>query len=242
MRPSHRVPESPVELRFSAGSRVFLAADIQFGNYPLLYLATSAFYAKKSGENMQKDGSSDDKFSVNLRYLFWRSGKGRDEWVREVVAWLGCSSVRARDLLTNSIPSQREVDVLSEKLGATSEELRFTGLVEELGDDLFLHNLQYLVDGVEHGEKNKVARAVGVHATSLSRWIAGTHHPEKRYRASLARYFGLSSETELVSEPIFLSLLPVSESDRKRWLRSAIDDLDHRSLNDLFPALFKLLS
>ena len=191
---------------------------------------------------MQKDRSVADKFSVNLRYLLWRSGSGRDYWISEVVGWLGCPSARARSLLTNVIPSQREVDILSDRLGVTSEELRFTGLVDDLGDDLFLENLRHLVDGVEHGEKSMIAKELGIHATSLSRWLGGTHHPDKRYRTLLASYFGLSSESELANTPLFLSLLPVSESDRKRWLRSAIDDLDHRDLNDLFPALFKLLS
>jgi len=190
---------------------------------------------------MQKRPDSGDQFSVNLRYLLWRSESVRDDWVSNVVDWLDCPALRVRNLLTGVIPNQREVDILSERLGVTPEELRFTNLVDELGDNLFLENFRYLVDGVEHGEKNNIAKIVGVHPTSLSRWLSGTHHPDKRFRALLAIYFGLSSETELTSEPLFLSLLPVSENDKKRWLRSAIDDLNLRDLNNLFPALFKLL-
>ena len=191
---------------------------------------------------MQKRTDSGDKFSANLRYLLWRCRTDREQWVSEIVGWLDISPARATGLLTGAIPSQREVDNLSESLGVTSEELRFTSFVDELGNDLFIENLRYLADGVEHGEKREIAKELGVHATSLSRWLAGTHRPDKRYRAMLANYFGLQSETELTNTPLFLSLLPVSEHDKKVWLRTKINDLDQRNLNNLFPALFKLLS
>ena len=191
---------------------------------------------------MQKGKSLLDEFSVNLRYLLWRRGIGREQWAAAIVKWLDCSPARATGLLTGAIPSQGDIDILSEMIGVTSEELRFTKFLEELGNDLLTENLKYLADGVEHGEKKEIAEELGVHATSLSRWIAGTHRPDKRHRAMLANYFGLQSETVLAHTPLFLSLLPVSGNDRKRWLWTAIDDLGHRELNDLFPALYKLLS
>jgi transcriptional regulator with XRE-family HTH domain len=191
---------------------------------------------------MHKRRSSEDKFSDNLRYLLWRRGIDRERWALEVVSWLDCSPARAADLLTGATPSQRDVDELSRRLGVTPEELRFTTYLDDLGGDLLIENLRYLADGIEHGVKKKIAEELGVHATSLSRWLAGTHRPDKRYRSMLASHFGLQSELELTNAPLFLSLLPVSENDRKRWLRSAVDELDHRRLNELFPALHRLLS
>ena len=190
---------------------------------------------------MQKQRSTAAKFSVNLRYLLWRQGAARADWSQQIAGWLACSQTRARSLLANATPDQREVDSLAEKLGVTSEELSFTHLIDELAEDLFLENLRFLVGSVEHGEKSKIASELGVHPTSLSRWIAGTHHPDKRYRTLLAQYFGLSS-TDLASTPLFLSPIPVGDGDRRRWLNEAIENIDQRELNDIFPALFKLMT
>jgi transcriptional regulator with XRE-family HTH domain len=183
-----------------------------------------------------------DKFSVNLRYLLWQSGRPHDKWVSTIVQWLGCPAARAFGLLTSDRPTQTEADELAERLGVTSEDLRFNDLLSALGDDLFFENLRYLVNGVEHGDKQEIARRVGVHNTSLSRWISGSHRPDMRSRQLLAEYFGLTSEIELTDKPLFLSLIPISEGHRKKWLAGAIDAMDQRELNELFPALYKLLS
>jgi hypothetical protein len=52
----------------------------------------------------------------------------------------------------------------------------------------------------------------------------------------------LSAGTDLEKEPLFLSPLPVSLRERKRWLHEQIDRIDTETLNDLFPALKRLLS
>lgn len=191
---------------------------------------------------MQKLLIQEDVFSVNLRYLLWRGGYSHDKWVSTVAEWLVCPPARAFGLLKNSQPDQTEADELADRLGVTSEDLRFNKLVNELGDDLIQENLQYLVSGVEHGDKKQIARQVGAHATSLSRWLSGTHRPDKRSRAMLAQYFGLTSEVELSQDPLFLSLVPISEGHRKKWLVAALDALDQKTLNELFPAFYKLLS
>lgn len=191
---------------------------------------------------MQKwlDGESD--FSVNLRFLLWRAGIDNEAWVATVSTWLGCARSRALGLMTNERPTQAEVDELARRLGATSEELRFTNLVRDLGDDLFFENLRYLVSGVEHGDKKQIAQSVGVHATSLSRWISGLHKPDARSTRLLAKYFGLKSASDITQVPLFLSLRPVGTGQQRHWLVAAIDALDQREINELFPALYKLLS
>jgi transcriptional regulator with XRE-family HTH domain len=207
-----------------------------------MILALKNYDANKKADNMQKWLSAESEFSVNLRFLLWRSGIDNNSWVQTIAAWLRCPRSRALRLMTNEQPTQAEVDELAGRLGSTSEELRFTNLVGDLGDDLFFENLRYLVAGVEHGDKKQLAQSVGVHATSLSRWIGGLHKPDARNIALLAKYFGLRSSTELTQAPLFLSLRPVGAGQQRQWLVSAIETLDQREIGELFPALYKLLT
>ena len=78
-----------------------------------------------------------DKFGINVRYLLWRSGYPNDKWVLSVAGWLGCPAARAFGLLTSDRPTPAEADELADRLGVTSEDIRFNDLIGELGDDLF---------------------------------------------------------------------------------------------------------
>jgi hypothetical protein len=57
----------------------------------------------------------------------------------------------------------------------------------------------------------------------------------------LAQFCGLAPGVKLEEEPLFLSLEPTSDAERRAWLRMRIDRLDAATLALLFPALERLL-
>ena len=46
---------------------------------------------------------------------------------------------------------------------------------------------------------------------------------------------------DLENEPIFLSTMPIGETETKEWLKERIDALDNEKLRELSPTLIMLL-
>lgn|SRR5262249_52726099 len=182
-----------------------------------------------------------DYVSENLRYLLWRRGVDRKRWVEHLAHWVHCDLHRAGELLRKGNLQPSEAGTLSRATGYSEEDVRFARLVEEARAKILVENLRYLVRSLERGQKKALASHLRVHATTISRWCSGTQRPERPSLNGLLRYFGLPSGTDLTSQPVFLSLSPISVTARKEWLRAQVDRLDAETLSELFPALERLL-
>jgi transcriptional regulator with XRE-family HTH domain len=135
------------------------------------------------------------------------------------------------------------LEILAEAVGFTDdpELLRHEGYV--LGDyDILRENLRYLAGSLGHGGKKGLAAGLAVDPTTISRWLSGSFDPQNSTLRQLVSYFGLPLETDLRTDPLFLSAQPVSIIDRKIWLHAKIDNLGPKELTDLYPALRKLLA
>lgn len=175
----------------------------------------------------------------NLRFLLWRHGVPRNRWVEQTRSWAGCDLRRAATLLGKGDLHEAEAKAIADATHVSAEEIRFARLVADGGTDILRENLRYLVRNLERGRKKALASELGVHATTISRWCSGKQHPEKATLLALSRHFGLRSDLE--TDPVFLSLSPVSIAARKTWLHDRIDGLDAETLAALFPALERLL-
>ena len=177
----------------------------------------------------------------NLRYLLWRRGVDRQRWVEHLAHWVRCDPHRAAELLRKGDLEPPEAEALSRATGHSEEDVRFARLAEEARTKILLENLRYLVRSLERGQKKTLAAHLRVHATTISRWCSGTQRPERPSLVALLRYFGLPPGTDLATEPLFLSLSPISVTARKEWLRFHFDRLDAETLSALFPALERML-
>lgn len=182
--------------------------------------------------------SQADGFSRNVRYLLWQEGSQRDRWPDRVAEWAGCSSRRALLLLGGSPPTATELETIARGAGLSEEELRYQDLVA--GIDVLRENTRFLLAGLPHGDKGKLAAYVGVRAGTLSGWLGGKP-PRSENLKKLGAYFGLRPDTDLAREALFLSLHPVTEMEQKTWLHRQVDALTGDELRALFPALCKLL-
>lgn len=176
----------------------------------------------------------------NLRYLLWREKIDRSRWAEHVAGVVDCDAGHAEALLDYGALTPHEGERVAEHFCVAEEELRFGQFAREQ-IDVLQENIRYLVGTLDHGEKKHLAEAVNVHPVTVSRWLSGAQGPESAKLAALCRYFGLPDDTDLRSEPIFLSRLPASDRERREWLRERVDALSPRSLRELFPALQRLL-
>lgn len=180
--------------------------------------------------------------SRNLRFLLWERNPDRRVWPAQLAAWVDCDLRRAEELLRGDAPRREEIARLAKGVGVSHPDLTGKDLLARKKDvDVLRENLRTLIHGLRRGEKGAFAAAVGVHPTTVSAWLSGKQRPERTNIAAVARYFRLPSGTDLEKEALFLSPAPVSAAQRKRWLKEQIDSLDTAALQEIFPALTKLL-
>ncbi len=89
---------------------------------------------------------------------------------------------------------------------------------------------------------NARKRVIFQSRSTVSGWLSGKARPETKNLTALCRYFGLPAGTDLEAEPLFLSPLPLGESQRKRWLHERIDQMDAAALQDIFSLLASMLA
>jgi transcriptional regulator with XRE-family HTH domain len=179
--------------------------------------------------------------SDNLRYLLWKSGTKREDWVSQLANWAKCSKSRAEELLNGAVLEKKEQEQIAKITNVSEEAIqteRFVG--EEV--NILMENIKFLTSKAVTGEKQvDIARNIGVREVTMSRWVKGKQEPEESKLARLVAYLKLPPGTNLKNDPIFLSPAPVGDLSRRHWLKKQIDQLDSETLNEIFPALQRLL-
>jgi transcriptional regulator with XRE-family HTH domain len=183
-----------------------------------------------------------DMLARNIRYLLWKEGTDRKDWPSKLAKWLGCPLQRAEDLLEGEGKdlTSKEKKALEKATGLVPEGLS-GDLLEKHDGDIIVENIRQLIDGLPHGQKKEFAASLGVDVTTVSRWIGGAQRPTKKKLEEISRYFGLPPGTGLHSEAIFLWTDPVSETQMKSWLMEQIQQIDGKTLREVFPVLKRLL-
>ncbi len=180
----------------------------------------------------------------NVRFLLWREGVAREKWWSKLAEWLGCPETRAAEILEGYVgPStltSKEKKSLAAATGMQSDELS-ADLVRKNAVNVFAENVRFLIGTLPHGAKKEFAAKVGVDATTVSRWIGSAQRPGKKKINELCRFFGLPAGTNLDTEPIFLGLDPVSESQIRNWVSDKVKQMDGKMLREIYPALKRLL-
>jgi len=183
-----------------------------------------------------------DRLKRNIRYLLWKEGTEGKDWRSKLAEWLGCPLQRAEDLLEGEGEdlTSKEKKALEKATRLTPEDLS-GDLLEKHDGDILVENIRHLIDGLPHGQKKEFAAKLGVDVTTVSRWIGGAQRPTRKKLEAIARYFGLPPGTDLDSDPIFLWTDPISESQIKSWITEKIQQMEGKTLREIFPVLRRLL-
>jgi transcriptional regulator with XRE-family HTH domain len=184
--------------------------------------------------------------SLNVRFRLQQKQIPRDKWgdwlskrLPDDANWL---AKFVRGEIQDRHIGQEQLGRLSVLfgLGEDGEELRFQDF---LPDDcnVLLENINYLVDGLEHGGKRTLASELGVDPTTVSRWLSGKIEPSGTTRSALASYFNLPPNTDLRTDPVFLSVEPISIYDQRQWVKQRLDSMCREEFAPLYPALRRML-
>jgi len=185
----------------------------------------------------------------NIRYLLWSSrSDNRAAWVQQLAAWLGEKDLEhVTDLLggmeLSTESEQRKILTLFED-HYTEQQFQFERLVklEKTEDDAILQeNTRFLIDMLGEVKQKEFAARIGVGQVTVSRWRSGEQQPHKSNQSALISYFGLPNEIDLELDALFLYPGPISDVQRRTWLRERIERIDATTLRILFPALERLL-
>jgi transcriptional regulator with XRE-family HTH domain len=185
-----------------------------------------------------------NQVSINTRYLLWSRQIARAEWQTWLTIRTSLPSDLLRRLVRDTLPdadlSSDYLRSIAEALDMDEENLRFADLPRDRCHVL-AENLRFLFQSLGHGGKKVLAGKLGIDPTTVSRWLSGSYEPQPASLRQLVSEFGLPSETDLLEDPIFLSVEPISEKERRQWLNAQINELPPEELKDLFPALRRLL-
>ena len=133
------------------------------------------------------------------------------------------------------------LQIISEAFSIDELELGYTNLCSSSEVNVLALNLKCLFSELGPGGKSSLANLLDVHNTTISKWLAGKQRPEKVKLKNISDYFGLNSVMNLTDVPIFLSMMPITEHEKKAWIINRIENIQRDSLNRLFPAFQKLL-
>jgi len=183
-----------------------------------------------------------DGLNRNIRYLLWKEGAERKEWPSQLSKWLGCPLPRAEELLEGEGGelTTTEKRALATITGLPLDEFS-ADLLGRQGVNILVENIRHLINGLPHGQKKEIAASLGVDVTTVSRWLGGSQRPTKKKLEEISKYFGLPRRTELESVPIFLSTEPIGENQMRDWLTQRLQQVDGKTLREVFPALKRLL-
>jgi hypothetical protein len=179
--------------------------------------------------------------SENLRCLLWLAKIRRDHWELQVAEWLHCGNERAEEILRGGELSGDEHEQIARIVGVHVEELTNTRLVTTYNVNILQENLRYLIDRLMYGQKKALAAYLDVHPTSISRWCSGDQRPTRAHIRRIGDYFELPHRVDLATDPLFLSLLPISVVESKTWLMNRIEELDTATFQALFPAFERMV-
>jgi transcriptional regulator with XRE-family HTH domain len=178
--------------------------------------------------------------ALNIRYFLWKKkGVPANGWSRELSNLLSCERTRAEELLWSGRLSHQELMLLAEDAGVTEESFLNSPFIEERIDILSV-NLVYLFESLEHGGQKRFAESIGISPVNITRWKSGETKINAKHLMQIKEFFGLASAVDLQTDPIFLSLTPYGDQNRRRWLNERMKEIDEDSLRRLFPAFERL--
>lgn len=190
----------------------------------------------------------------NLQALVWLGNRGSirrtySQYICLLAGKCGLSYEEFMDILQGKVdPSTLELAAIRANLSSLGydldnleSKLLFPKLAESVGDELLNLNLRHLIMSLPRGHNQEFVDAIGVNASTLTRWKQGKTKPDTYARNQIAKYFGFSDPEELRTSFLFLGFDPVTIAQKKMLCMDQIERMSKEDFDKLYPALLKLL-
>ncbi|TGE37196.1 hypothetical protein E4K67_15090 [Desulfosporosinus fructosivorans] len=193
------------------------------------------------------------QLAENLRVLAWidlskkkQFLSRKDEWL---VKELNISPDAAIRLLTrDEVLSDNHLSVLVMKFNLAEDVILSGSLLTEIGINIFQENMVYLIAMLKKIDisQKALAKEVGVDEHTISRWAKKASEPVGRslgkFMVFIEESLGKSVAVDLSKERLFLELSPPGRSFKREELINLLNTLEDNELEELYPALIKLLN
>lgn len=178
----------------------------------------------------------------NLRIILLENQVKPDEWQKCLASFFNGDENSAELLLSGQIVEDYQgLRNFERAFKYEISHLMLVELSEQLDSKVILKlNLTYLLGTLPHGKKKQLANHAGVDQTTISKWLKRKQAPNSINLKKIIDYFALPEGTDLRSDCLFLSSIPIGEFETRRWIHLQIDNLDSNTLRQLMPALKKL--
>lgn len=173
------------------------------------------------------------RFERNWRVLAWRRWPG--------LSWPERLSRMGLPLAELCAPSPDAEVVLQIEGRFEAEHLQHVDLLADLNIDILAENLRFLLGSAPHGTLGRLARRFGVSLSTMSRWAAGETHPRPGHLRLLHTELHLDADLDLTTAPLFLWESAFTHEARVRQVHQWVDVLPPATLQELYPALERLL-
>ncbi|MDB6175500.1 MAG: hypothetical protein JWL59_4811 [Chthoniobacteraceae bacterium] len=183
------------------------------------------------------------QFTMNLRWILRQRNLASDKWAETLVGMTRrfVTEARATGLLLGAEPKEGERLAIAEMSGHEVEELVSVPLYGH-GDTIRRENLRYLLEALPKGEAKEAAKQIGITASQLSRWRGGNvDKPHPTNVRKLLKFHGIDPDIALDTEPLFLSMEPISGYGKKQWLVKRVMEMPADEIAKIYPALKRML-
>lgn len=198
-------------------------------------------------------GVNMEQLAENLRVLAWIDLSKKKQFLTRKDEWLvkelNISPDAAIRMLTrDEVLSEDHLSNLVMKFNLTEDVILNGSLLTELGINVFRENMVYLISMLKKIDISQIALAkeVGVDAHTISRWSKKTSEPAGRslekFMVFIEDRLGNSVAVDLSKARLFLELSPPGKSFKREELKTLLNTLDDDELEELYPALKKLLN
>jgi transcriptional regulator with XRE-family HTH domain len=135
-------------------------------------------------------------------------------------------------------PNEERIQLVADRFDIEVHE--FSGdLLSYYQQDILKENLPFLFDG--HGKQKEFQELYGVDPSTTSKWVKGKITPSEKNLERIKKFFGLPSELNLKTVPLFLEMNPVGIRERRSWVQDRLEDMSVEEFSSLYPALRKMV-
>jgi transcriptional regulator with XRE-family HTH domain len=182
--------------------------------------------------------------SLNLRYQLYKEKLAPARWEDVAAKKLKIGLYRMRSIMNGDESlSPEEQEAVAEWCGRSVDDLGSAPIYPADTEGMTKENLRFLIGSLKgQGGQKKLAQALGVLPSQVSRWKKGGVIPHGSNLRDLLKFFSLDADLDLGKTPLFLANFPIHGVAQKEWIIQRLQEMPHEQLAPHFPSISKLIS
>jgi len=190
---------------------------------------------------MQKSLNELPQAVRNIRYLLRRENVPLEKWASHLAKVATLDESEASEIIRGRKPASREAESIAEAFDQEASQLQSAPLYGHGEWSILRENLRFLLDSLEEHTQKALAADLGKSQETVTRWVTQGTKPHPKNLRHLLSCFGLPTELNLETEPLFLSTTPVGGYAQKKWILDYIKKMPPEEITPVFEAIRRIL-